>query len=102
MNSDSSIFEVPDLYGPNLPITTDTSVSNHNNGSLLPPLFNDNIDAFQFDDIFLGSTEADLDSFFADVFSLPTYPRLGGDEYAPLLTSALQPSVSGYNSDADV
>ncbi|KAH6612175.1 hypothetical protein C7974DRAFT_92395 [Boeremia exigua] len=41
-------------------------------GSTLPPLFNDNIDVFNFDDIFLGDTEADLDSFFADVLSLPT------------------------------
>lgn len=74
-------------------------------GGTLPPLFNDNIDAFNFDDIFLGNTEADLDSFFADVFSLPTFPRVDCDEPAPLITSPLvplQPLVQGYYSDADV
>jgi hypothetical protein len=71
-------------------------------GGTLPPLFNDCIDVFNFDDIFLGDTDANLDNFFADVFSLPTFPRVGCDEPAPPVTSPLQLLVQGYNSDAHV
>lgn len=70
--------------------------------ALLPPLFNDNVDAFQFNDIFLGDTETDLDSFFADIFSLPTFPRQLFDVPASVPTSTSQLLVHGYHSDTEV
>ncbi|KAK1711883.1 uncharacterized protein BDZ83DRAFT_108856 [Colletotrichum acutatum] len=44
---------------------------------LLPPLFNGDFAAFEFDNIFQGDSDADLDRFFVDVFSTPSFPRVG-------------------------
>ncbi|KAG7060719.1 C6 zinc finger domain protein [Colletotrichum scovillei] len=44
---------------------------------LLPPLFNGDFAAFEFDNIFQGDSDADLDSFFVDIFSTPSFPRVG-------------------------
>ncbi|KXH28829.1 hypothetical protein CSIM01_03479 [Colletotrichum simmondsii] len=44
---------------------------------LLPPLFNGDFAAFEFDNIFQGDSDADLDNFFVDVFSNPSFPRVG-------------------------
>lgn len=86
----------------NEPINSSESLLQDDFGGFLPPLFDDNIDAFQFNDIFLGDTDTDLDSFFADIFSLPTFPR--PDEIGPvsLFTSPSRSLVRGYRSDVDV
>lgn len=100
-NDTDSTIDAVDHAEPTTPDVMNTSFV-QNDYALLPPLFNDNVDAFQFDDIFLGDTETDLDSFFADIFSLPTFPRLGVDVPTSALTSTSQPLVHEYRSDAEV
>lgn len=71
-------------------------------GEFLPSLFDDNFDLFQFDSIFRGDSEADMDNFFANLFSLPSFPRPSVDEpTAPVETWPHQ-LVHGYKSDAHV
>jgi hypothetical protein len=91
-----------DLFEPTTSDVVDASSMQDDFGNLLPPLFEDNIDAFRFDDIFLGDAQTDLDSFFANIFSLPTFPRLGGEESTPISAVPSQPPKTGYNTDAEV
>ena len=93
---------VLDLLEPTTSGAVDASSIQDDFGNLLPPLFEDNIDAFRFDDIFLGDAQTDLDSFFANIFSLPTFPRLGGEECTPISAVSSQPLKIGYNADAEV
>ncbi|KAF5513564.1 hypothetical protein CGCF413_v001659 [Colletotrichum fructicola] len=68
----------------------------------LPPLFNDDFDALQFNNIFHGGTEEDLNEFFADIFSTPTYARAGYESPPATVVSPLQSLVGAYTSDDDV
>ncbi|KAL3302062.1 C6 zinc finger domain protein [Colletotrichum asianum] len=68
----------------------------------LPPLFNDDFDALQFNNIFHGDTEEDLNEFFADIFSIPTYPRAGYESPPATVVSPLQRLVGAYTSEDDV
>ncbi|KAG7404132.1 hypothetical protein Forpe1208_v015629 [Fusarium oxysporum f. sp. rapae] len=72
---------------------------------LLPSLYTDNPDAFQFDQIFNGDSNQDLDRFFADIFSLPTFPRSESIDLPPWPALDLAPPSSTpqeYRSDSDV
>ncbi|KAH7146151.1 hypothetical protein EDB81DRAFT_485324 [Dactylonectria macrodidyma] len=71
---------------------------------VLPPLYNDDLGTIQFDDIFGGDSNDTLDTFFASLFSLPSYPPAGViDE--PVF-DGLEPShtyvLRRYKSDDDV
>ncbi|KAF2621230.1 hypothetical protein BU25DRAFT_426630 [Macroventuria anomochaeta] len=89
-NNNNPTFEPSDLTAPTLPDTSRASIVQEEFGDLLPPLFNGNINAFQFNDIFLGNTENNLDRFFADIFSLPTFPRLDINGPAPAHDSGIE------------
>ncbi|KAH6980647.1 hypothetical protein BKA56DRAFT_585822 [Ilyonectria sp. MPI-CAGE-AT-0026] len=71
---------------------------------ILPPLYNDDLGTIQFDDIFGGDSNDDLDTFFASLFSLPSYPPAGViDE--PLFDGLGPPHIHvlrRYKSDDDV
>ncbi|KAF9877522.1 hypothetical protein CkaCkLH20_05222 [Colletotrichum karsti] len=69
-------------------------------GGFLPSLFDDTLDVSQFDSIFRGDSEDDLDNFFANLFSLPSFPRASVGEPSGLAEAASP--VHGYTSDADV
>lgn len=68
----------------------------------LPPLFNDDFDALQFNNIFHGDTEEDLNQFFADIFSIPTYPRAGYESSPATIVSPLRRLFGNFTSDDDV
>jgi hypothetical protein len=72
-------------------------------GGILPSLYSDNLEEFCFDDIFGGSSDEALESFFTDIFSIPSFPRAktsDGPVLEPLPCE--RPVVRGYRSDDDV
>nr|XP_036576008.1 uncharacterized protein CTRU02_13998 [Colletotrichum truncatum]KAF6782679.1 hypothetical protein CTRU02_13998 [Colletotrichum truncatum] len=68
----------------------------------LPPLYNDDLDAFQFRDIFRGDSETDLDDFFTDLFSTPSFPRASTSDIPTATAPPLQQLTSNFYTDADV
>ena len=100
--SDSHRVTTPSGLQPTTSDAVDALSMQDDFGNLLPPLFNDNIDAFHFHDIFLGDSTTDLDNFFTNIFSLPTFPRLGGEVFLPISATPSQSLGYGYKSDAEV
>lgn len=73
---------------------------------LLPPLFNNDLDAFEFENIFLGDSEIDLNNFFGDVFSIPSFPPVtisaDFDSAENILSDRRGLIFQRYRSDAEV
>jgi hypothetical protein len=92
------------LEEPQVSLNTNTFESTAD-PAILPSLYTDNPDAFQFDQIFTGDTNEELDRFFADIFSLPTFPRSESIDFTPWPAPDLAPPSSTpqeYRSDSDV
>jgi hypothetical protein len=71
----------------------------------LPMLFDEDLNAFEFDQTFTGDTDGALDRFFADVFCLPSFPRPRRPDSPSLPVDASWRSWSAfrdYRSDDDV
>ncbi|CAN9176740.1 unnamed protein product [Alternaria alternata] len=72
-------------------------------GGLLPPLFSGDLDSFQFEGMFGGSTDAELDSFFTEMFRIPSFPRVGSfDPAGPILEESQPIYKQRYHSDTQV
>ncbi|CAN9248795.1 unnamed protein product [Alternaria alternata] len=72
-------------------------------GGLLPPLFSGDLGSFQFEGMFGGSTDAELDSFFAEMFRIPSFPRVGSFDPTDLVLGESQPVYQQpYHSDAQI
>ncbi|RYN34581.1 hypothetical protein AA0114_g11849 [Alternaria tenuissima] len=72
-------------------------------GGLIPPLFSGDLDSFQFEGMFGGSTDAELDSFFAEMFRIPSFPRVGSFDPTDLALGESQPVYQQpYHSDAQI
>ncbi|KAJ5256830.1 hypothetical protein N7478_012934 [Penicillium angulare] len=73
---------------------------------LLPPLFNDDLNSFEFENIFSGDSDIELNNFFGDIFSLPSYPPVTIPEDLIPVVDALSdrpaPVFQRYSSDAQV
>ncbi|KAH7118334.1 hypothetical protein EDB81DRAFT_238988 [Dactylonectria macrodidyma] len=71
---------------------------------VLPPLYNDDVGTIQFDNIFGGDSNDALDTFFASIFSLPSYPPAGviGEPVVDGLGPPHIHVLRGYKSDNDV
>ncbi|KAK2469232.1 hypothetical protein H9L39_19213 [Fusarium oxysporum f. sp. albedinis] len=87
-----------------IPLTQlDPSPLNDLTGGSLPPLYGDNLEDFCFDDIFGGPSDDALESFFTDIFTIPSFPRARTAD--GLVLGSLQserPIIRGYGSDDDV
>lgn len=96
--SDPSMFDcqMSDNMGPEYPRETYY-------GGLLPPLFSGDLDSFQFEGMFGGSTDAELDSFYAEMFRIPSFPRVGSFDPTDLVLGESQPVYQQpYHSDAQI
>lgn len=96
--SDPSVFDcqMSDNMGPEYPRETYY-------GGLLPPMFSGDLDSFQFEGMFGGSTDAELDSFFAEMFRIPSFPRVGSFDPTDLALGESQPVYQQpYHSDAQI
>ncbi|KAF6832233.1 hypothetical protein CPLU01_06332 [Colletotrichum plurivorum] len=87
----------------NLPlITTPSADVGLDLSTGLPPLFDYELDTFQFDNIFCGDSEESLNSFFVDLFSCPSYPRVGNQLNSTGSILPLQGSAGSFHSDHNV
>ncbi|KAK6207955.1 c6 zinc finger domain-containing protein [Colletotrichum tabaci] len=82
--------------------TADAGLGGESFSGFLPTLFDDDLDAFQFDDIFQGGSEADLDNFFANIFSAPSFPRGSPHEAITAIPSLDEELVTQYRSHAEI
>lgn len=72
-------------------------------GGFLPSLYSDNLEEFCFDDIFGGPSDEALESFFTDIFSIPSFPRAKTADGSVLQHLQYEGHViRGYRSDDDV
>ncbi|KZL67429.1 c6 zinc finger domain-containing protein [Colletotrichum incanum] len=106
LNNQNSSFDLASSQHPVVgPNTMDTSVTTSGQETLsgfLLPLFNDDLDAFQFDQIFQGDSEADLDNFFADIFSTPSFPRTVLHEPIAITVPVKEEIFPKYESTAEI
>ncbi|TQN65159.1 hypothetical protein CSHISOI_09885 [Colletotrichum shisoi] len=84
------------------PNTADVGLGGESFSGLLPTLFYDDLDAFQVDDIFQGGSEADLDNFFANIFSAPSFPRVSPHDATTAIAPLDQELYSQYRSHAEI
>ncbi|WQF75396.1 hypothetical protein CDEST_00410 [Colletotrichum destructivum] len=88
--------------GPNIADTADAGLGGESFSGFLPTLFDDDLDSFQFDDIFQGGSEAELDSFFANIFSAPSFPRASPHEVTTAIALLDEELYSQYRSHAEI
>lgn len=98
-------FETSGLHDPD-PETqlSPVFVDDPQGAGVLPPLYNDDLDTIQFDDILRGDSIDALDTFFTNVFSLPSYPpaRVIDEPVVDGLEPPLIHVLRRYKSDDDV
>lgn len=88
--------------GPDIADTADAGPGGESFSGFLPTLFDDDLDAFQFDDIFQGGSEADLDNFFANIFSAPSFPRGSPHDAATTIAPLNEEFSSRYRSHVEM